>query len=311
MAGTNIQKWGSYEVEEAEEDRKETERKGNFFKVKKPKVQLRFLPPKRGGKTFIKTWQHYTEIVPGDKRTQVIVNCPKRMKKERCPLCEMADKKFSTGSKADQERGYDLKAKLRVYAAVVDRDDEDKGVQTYPFGQTIFDALISIRDDTDFVHPVNGCDIIIRKKGSTRNDTEYMVSAARSNSPIHEDSKLMDEWFEALPDLVRNAFVPSYAEIQKTIDDAFAKSEEPDEGGDEDRGRGSRRGGGRNGRSERGERGGERAARGRASDDDDGDSYGAVGDDGRPIDTEGETVDRDDQEDLWGRDEGEGDGARG
>jgi len=226
-AGTHIQKWGSYDTDEAEKDKKAVERKGIYFKIKNNKTQLRFLPPKRGQKNpFIKTWQHFVALVPGDDRTTVIFNCPKRMMQKPCALCAQAEKKFATGKKADQDRAYDLRAKLRVYAAIVDRDDEDKGVQTFAFGQTIFEQLINIRDDIDFTHPIDGCDITILRKGTGKRDTEYNVKAVRNNSALHEDAAKMDEWFDALPDLVQNAYVPTPEEVNAKMDEALNKADE-------------------------------------------------------------------------------------
>ncbi len=287
---TSIQKWGSYDQEEAERDKKETETKGVFFKVTKEKTTLRFLPPRRGVKNpFVKTYQHYTNLVEGNDKTRVIFNCPRKMMNQPCPVCAMAERKRATGREDDRERAYDLFPKLRVYAAVIDRSDPDKGVQIYPIGKKIFSALVAIREDgEDFTHPINGFDIAILKKGSKKTDTEYTVKAYRKDSPLSEDPEQFNEWIDALPDLTTYAYVPNAAELQAKLEaaqDAADAEDDEDEAparrsGREDRG-GRRSGGG--GREER------MASRGRE----------------RPIDTKGETVA--DDKDVWGDDEDDDD----
>ena len=223
-ASTSIQKWGAYDPAEAERDKKETEKKGVFFKITKEKTVLRFLPPRQGARNpFVKTYQHYAEMIEGDDRTVVIANCPRKMMKRRCPICQMAEEAKSTGRKADKDRAYDLFPKLRVYAAIIDRSDPDKGVQTYAFGQKVFQQLLNIRDDVDFTHPLAdvGCDVTIIKKGTKKNDIEYMVKAHRKTSALSDDPEQFDEWIEALPDLTQVAYVPTDEELREKMGEAI------------------------------------------------------------------------------------------
>lgn len=272
MAEANsIQKWGSYAPEEAERDKKETESKGKFFKVTKEKTTLRFLPPRQGVRNpFIKTYQHFVNVVDGDDRTNVIMNCPRKMQNAHCPLCAMADKKQATGRADDRNRAYELFPKLRVYAAVVDRSDPDKGVQIFPFGKKIMTALLSIREDGDFTNPIEGFDIAILKKGSKKTDTEYTVKAFRKNSSLSDDPEQFNEWIDALPDLVQYAYVPNREEVDAKLQAAYDAADGA-EGGDTRSSNGNGRrmtdGGARGGRE-------------------------------RPIDTKGETV----ADDVWGDD---------
>jgi uncharacterized membrane protein YgcG len=227
------------------------------------------------------------------------------MMKQACPLCAMAQKKFNTGKESDKKRGYELRAKMRIYAAIVDRADEDKGVQTFPFGQQIFEQLTNIRDDGDFTHPTEGFDITIFRKGTGQKDTEYDVKPSRKESPMHEDAAMMDEWFEQLPDLLSNAHVPSTQEVVDKIQEAADRADEEagsDNGSDRrQRGRSSAGGGGRS--SSGGGRGAdESAAAGprerRASTVSDDTDF--VDTDGEDVDGEGAAVEGEEgQEDLW------------
>lgn len=278
---TSIQKWGSYDADEAERDKKEIETKGKFFKVSKEKTSLRFLPPRQGQRNpFVKTYQHFVDLVEGDERTKVIFNCPRKMMNQGCPVCAQAEKKRATGREDDRDRAYELFPKLRVYAAVVDRGDEDEGVQIFPFGKKIMSALTAIREDGDFTNPVEGFDIAILKKGSKKNDTEYTVKAYRKNSALSDDAEQFNEWIDAIPDLAPYAYVPNQKELEEKLQAALDAADSLDEA---PRGRSA---GGRpnGGREERGRSSG-REERGRGGRE-------------RPIETTGTTV----ESDVWGDD---------
>jgi hypothetical protein len=89
-------------------------------------------------------------------------------------------------------------------------------VQVFGFGKMIHEALVKIRSDEDaggdFCNPDTGFDIIIDRKGTGKNDTEYTVMAARKQSKLGDYS-----WIEQQQDLERFAKVPADAEIMQKL----------------------------------------------------------------------------------------------
>jgi hypothetical protein len=213
---TNLVKWGSYEAETAAEEKKDLESgSAEFFKVKGGKNVVRFLPPPVGKKSpFRVVWQHYVNL-PGVPNP-VSFPCPMREASRACPVCAKAEKFKKTGNDADYKKALDLFPKRRVYANIIDREAPENGVQIYAFGKMVHEALVKIRSDEDaggdFCNPDIGFDIIIDRKGTGKNDTEYTVMAARKQSKLGDYELIAQQ-----QDLERFAKVPSDAEIMAKL----------------------------------------------------------------------------------------------
>lgn len=228
MSGSSLVKYGTYEVEAAQEEREAlATTDGDYMKFGVGKNIVRFLPPAPGTRTpFITTWQHYLDV-PGASGV-VVVACPRLLAKKPCPICKRADELRRTGVPADRDQAWDIKAQRRVHANVVNRREPERGPVTVGFGKTIHDALIEIREDEDaggdFTHPLEGFDIIVLRKGTGKNDTKYKVMGARRASALHDDTTTMNEWITTQPDLghLTRALTPD--EIKQRIRDAASGS---------------------------------------------------------------------------------------
>jgi hypothetical protein len=124
-------------------------------------------------------------------------------KKESCKACTVAEGLKRSNNKADRDYGYQIHAKRRVYANVIDRKSPERGVQVFAFGKTVHDELLKLRDPDmggdDYTDPESGFDIFIEKNGEGLK-TEYMVSGSRKSSPLGNS-----EWLDQLHDLSRFA----------------------------------------------------------------------------------------------------------
>lgn len=219
-----IQKWGTYTAEAAEEERAALDEEGgaDFMKLSVGRNIVRILPPVRGKNTpFRVTYQHYIETADG----KWAFTCPRLENDQRCPVCELAMSLQRSGKPADRDRGYQIKAKRRVYANVINRADPDKGPVVLAFGKTIHDELVKLRQDEvtggDYTHPVNGIDVIIDRVGSGKTDTEYSVNLARQLSPLHPDATVMNAWAGMLHDLDLFAKMPSDEEMYEKMQSIF------------------------------------------------------------------------------------------
>lgn len=213
----NIQKWGSYEVDAAEAEQQELDKLGSstFMKLKVGRNVIRILPPKVGQRSpFVMTFQHVINRPGQDK--PLSFNCPRMMAKEPCPVCQRAEKMKSSGRDADYKAASALFPRLRVYCNVIDRSNPEAGPKVLAIGKTIHSDLVALRNDQDaggdFTHPENGFDIIIKRTGTTKNDTGYDVKPARNESPLGNL-----EWIEMQENLARYAVVPSIDDIRKLL----------------------------------------------------------------------------------------------
>ena len=83
------------------------------------------------------------------------------------PIEEFAQKLKSTGSKDDYRLGKKIEAKMRTFAPVVVRGEENQGVKFWGFGKTVYQELLSIIADPDYgdrSDPINGRDISVEFK---------------------------------------------------------------------------------------------------------------------------------------------------
>jgi len=218
---SNIQRWGSYEMDAAQQEGEELASAGgnNFFKFEVGKNVIRFLPPPVGKKSpFRVVWQHSWNV-NGQFRS---VTCPRYEAKQPCPVCAKADQLKGSANPADQERARDYFAKRRIFANVIDRQHPEEGPKVAAFGKTIHEALVALRTDPDaggdFTHPETGFDIVIERKGTGKNDTEYKVLAARKATPLGDVNWIdqqanLDQFAKVLtPDEMREKLTGQRAE---------------------------------------------------------------------------------------------------
>lgn len=197
---TSLVKYGDYTLDDANEEQEDLDgsRGGVILRWKAGRNVGRFIPPLIGKKWRLRIYEHFIDI-PGVGRVSFV--CPRLVAKEFCPPCHKRDQMLRSGNKVDIKRSSGLKPKRRSYANWINRKDEEAGPRVIVFGPQIEEQLIELRKDPDeggnFVNPINGFDIVIRKKGELLN-TEYKVMPANKGRtcPLHEDTVMMNQWIE-------------------------------------------------------------------------------------------------------------------
>lgn len=219
--GSSLVKYGSFSVDDANEDAREKEesKQSKFVKLAEGKTVLRWIPPLPGKKWRRVYYMHYVDI-PGVGNVSFV--CPRLEAKKPCPVCEEARKLEATGREKDQKRARRLAPKRRCLASVIVRGREADGPKLFEFGSMIEDQLIEIRKDEDlggdFVDPVGGVDIAIVRKGKGT-DTEYKVVAANKGRtlPLSDDAHQMNDWIKTQINLESHVKVLSVDEIQAKL----------------------------------------------------------------------------------------------
>jgi len=225
----NIIRRGSFEIEAAEAALAEASKGGaDFFKPKSGQNALRFLPPPEGKTSpFVVSYQHWVTLPDGSRSN---MNCGRMVAKQRCPVCEKMDDLLRSGNEVDFKAASEFKPKLRVFANIIDRDDEAKGVQVFGFGKSVLDQLVAIRKDTraggDFTDIEDGFDIILTKKGEGMK-TEYTCLASRESSALSDDADLSSLWMDNQYDLDVYKRVLPYEEAYAKLTGESVASERP------------------------------------------------------------------------------------
>jgi hypothetical protein len=212
---TNLVNYGSYDPTAAQKEREglDDDQGGEFVKIREGRTRLRILPPPEGKKSpFQIVYMHYIKVA-GEKRPYMFVcpsRTPKRGEKKHCAACEKSEEYKASGNPADKNLGYAWQPKRRVYCNVIKKGSEidpNTGEKTsnaiigdasvWAFGPQVHDQLVALRenpdDPIDFTHPEEGFDIIIRRKGTGAEDTEYKITVPRDPSYLANDVEIMND----------------------------------------------------------------------------------------------------------------------
>jgi len=125
---------------------------------------------------------------------------------EKDPIVEFAEGLRKTSDKENWAMAKKLSPKMRVFAPVVVRGEEDKGVRLWEFGKQIYMELLAIAEDEDvgdYTDPVEGRDLTIETTDPATNGTGYNQSKVRVRTkvtPLSQDSKQVEAWLTTQPD---------------------------------------------------------------------------------------------------------------
>lgn len=177
--------------------------------------KIRCLPWKNSadGQPFAERWFYYI----GDNAG---ILAPNQFGKPD-PINDLIRKLYSSGKPDDRVLAKKLQPKMRCYAPVIVRGEEDKGVQVWAFGKLVYQRMLGFFLDEevgDILSPTEGFDLkvsITKQPGKQFNDTT--VDPARRPTKLHEDSKLVEQWLNSIPNLDDMYRLKSTQEIETVL----------------------------------------------------------------------------------------------
>jgi hypothetical protein len=153
---------------------------------------------------------------------------------ERDPVQELINKLRDEGTKESYEMAKKLYPKMRVYAAVVVRGEEDKGVQLWGFGKLVYQKLLGIMLDEDYgdiTDPKTGRDIkVVCTKPPGQQWAKTEILPRGRSTKLTDDSNQAKKWITSMPDTGNIFKTKSYDELSKIINDWLNGSDEENEG---------------------------------------------------------------------------------
>jgi hypothetical protein len=193
-------------------------KKTSAVQMWKPTVgeyKVRCLPWKNAaeGQPFMERWFYYI----GENAA---ILSPNQFGKPD-PINDLIRKLYSSGKPDDRVLAKKLAPKMRCYAPVVVRGEEDKGVQVWSFGKIVYQRMLGFFLDEevgDILDPNSGFDLkvtISKAPGKQFNDT--MVDPARRPSKLHDDQKVMANWLEHVPNIDDMYRLKSTQEIEAVL----------------------------------------------------------------------------------------------
>ena len=197
----------------------------NLWKPQPGKTQIRILPYKLNPDVpFIELFFHY-DLGGKSYLSPISFGRPD-------PIEEFAEKLKSSGNREDWRLGKKLEAKLRTFAPVVVRGEENQGSKFWGFGKTVYQELLSIIADPDYgdiSDPINGRDISVEFKTAEETGASFPKTSIRvkpNQTPITEDKAVLTTLLDEQKDIREVYNELSYDELAEALQDWLNPSED-------------------------------------------------------------------------------------
>jgi hypothetical protein len=184
--------------------------------------------PDNDGQPFKERWFYYNiGNNPG-------LLAPKQFS-EPDPIQELINTLRDDSSKESYELAKKLYPKMRCYAPVIVRGEEDKGVRLWSFGKTVYQSLLNIMLDEDYgdiTDPIDGRDVKVTcNKPPGRMWATTNVRPRGKATVLSSDASQVQEWASAIPSLDELYTCKSYEELEKIVNDWLSGDTDDDDPG--------------------------------------------------------------------------------
>jgi hypothetical protein len=155
---------------------------------------------------------------------------------EKDPIVEFSKQLRGTNDRENWSLAKKLDPKMRVFAPVIVRGEEDKGVRLWEFGKEIYLQLLGLAEDEDygdFTDISEGFDFTLEALMGDiggRQGLKSSIRPKRKTSALSEDASQIEMWLEEQPDILemQAKFKKSFDEL-KTILQNFLEPEGEEE----------------------------------------------------------------------------------
>ena len=209
---------------------KNTEKKDYTLVYWKPKAegkyQIRFVPSKiNKDNPFQEIFMHYGV---GKYPIVALTNWG-----EDDPIVEFSKKLRKSSESENWRLAKQLDPKMRVFAPVIVRGEEDKGVRLFEFSKTIYMELLSIADDEDygdFTDVAEGFDFVVNaSKVQDRPGFALSLRPKPKQTPLSSDASQITTWLENQPILLEERYKYTYDKLKEELQTFISGGEEKED----------------------------------------------------------------------------------
>ena len=139
------------------------------------------------------------------------------------PVQQFADKLKSSGDKDEWIQGKRIEPKMRTFAPVIVRGEENEGVKFWGFGKTVYQELLGIIADPDYgdiSDPMAGRDIVVERQTPAEAGNQYGKTTIRvkpNQTELADDAKMQKELLETQPNYAELYTEPTYDELKEHL----------------------------------------------------------------------------------------------
>ena len=206
------------------------DRKNLFWKPSVGKQVIRVVPSKYNKSMPFTEMRFYYGI--GSKR---VMASPMNWG-EKDPIAEFAKQLRGTNDKENWRLAKKLDAKVRIFAPVVVRGQEDEGVKLWQFGKEVYQEFLNMAADEeigDYTDIVGGRDIKLTTVGPEVTGTPYnktSIGPSLKVTPLSADEAVVEKLLEEQVDPMK-VFKPlSYDEMKEALQEWLSPEGEEEEG---------------------------------------------------------------------------------
>ena len=209
---------------------KQTEKKDYTLVYWKPKAegkyQIRFVPSKiNKDNPFQEIFMHYGV---GKYPIVALTNWG-----EDDPIVEFSKKLRKSSESENWRLAKQLDPKMRVFAPVIVRGEEEKGVRLFEFSKTIYMELLSIADDEDygdFTDVAEGFDFVVNaSKVQDRPGFALSLRPKPKQTPLSSDASQITTWLENQPILLEERYKYTYDKLKEELQTFISGGEEKED----------------------------------------------------------------------------------
>ena len=200
-----------------------------FWRPTVGKQQVRIVPSAYDSKNPFKELKFYYGI------TNKVMISPLNFG-EKDPIHLFAQKLREEYNKENYVLAKKLDAKTRIFAPVVVRGEEDKGVRLWQFGKTVYEELLALAVDEeigDYTDIAGGRDLTVETVGPESTGTPYNKSSVRvrlKTSPLSEDSNTVQTWLKEQPNPEELFKRYTFEEMKSALEKWLSPEDAADEG---------------------------------------------------------------------------------
>jgi hypothetical protein len=140
---------------------------------------------------------------------------------EADPIMELTNELRRSNDAEMKELAKNLSPKVRIFAPVIVRGEEEKGVRFWEFGKQVYMDLLGVMSDEDYgdiTDIVSGRDITVevtREKGKLYDSTFIRVKP--STTPLHANPKMVEDFLENQKELINIYKRYSFDEMKSVL----------------------------------------------------------------------------------------------
>ena len=206
------------------------EKKNIFFKPSLGKQVIRVVPSKHNKQIPFTEMMFYYGI--GSKN---VIASPANWG-EKDPIAEFAKQLRQTNDKENWRLAKKLDPKVRIFAPVVVRGEENEGIKLWQFGKEVYQDFLNMAADDeigDFTDIVSGRDVKLNTVGPEVTGTPYnktTISTSLKESSLSENKSLVEKLLNEQPDPLKVFKKYTYDEVKQSLQEWLATEESDEEG---------------------------------------------------------------------------------